>query len=186
MALMRAALTGGIAEGKTTVLRMLSEFGLSTASADEIAREVLEDPLVQDELADAIGLPSSFDRRELMTIVRNEPDKRRAMNEVLHPEVFSRMVESGADVVEVPLLFEACIQSAFGRIWVVTCGREEQLRRLTERLGDRSNAEELMSTQLPSSVKQAFADQVVRTDRPLDSVQREVEGLARSLVSQGN
>jgi dephospho-CoA kinase len=180
---MKAALTGGVAEGKTTVLRMLSEFGLSTASADDFARDALDDPVVQAELTEAVGLEAPFDRGALMTIVRNEPAKRRAMNEVLHPEVFSRLVSSGADVVEVPLLLEACIQSAFSRILVVACGREEQLRRLSERLGDRSRAEALIAAQLASPVKQAFADRVLRTDRPLDSVQREAEGLARSLVS---
>lgn len=183
MAVMRVALTGGVAEGKTTVLRMLSEFGLSTASADEVAREALDDPLVQEELGEAVGLAAPFDRDALMTIVRNEPDKRRAMNEVLHPEVFSRLVETGADVVEVPLLLEACVQSAFSRIWVATCGSEEQLRRLTARLGSEGAAMSLLAAQLPSLAKQAFADRVVRTDRPLASVQKEAEGLARSLVS---
>lgn len=183
MAVMRVALTGGIAEGKTTVLRMLSEFGLSTASADDVAREALDDPLVQQELVEAVGLAAPFDRKALMTIVRNEPDKRRAMNEVLHPEVFSRLVEIGADVIEVPLLLEACVQSAFSRVWVASCGSEEQLRRLTARLGSASEAAALMSAQLSSQVKQAFADRVVRTDRPLASVQKEAESLARALVS---
>ncbi len=184
MALLSAALTGGVAEGKTTVLRMLSEFGLSTASADEIASEVLSDPAVQAEVSSALEMRTPFDRDSLISIVANQPEKRRALNEILHPEVFSRLVETSADVVEVPLLLETCIQAAFSRIWVVVCAPEERLRRLTERLGDRERAERLAASQLASEVKLAFADRTIRTDRPLDSVQRDVEELARSLVSR--
>jgi dephospho-CoA kinase len=184
MALFSAALTGGVAEGKTTVLRMLSEFGLSTASADEVASDVLADPVVQHEVSSAFGLEPPFDRRELGAIVAGDPGRRRALNEIVHPEVFSRLVEIRADVVEVPLLLETCIQAAFGRIWVVTCSPEERLRRLTERLGDRERAQRLVASQLASEVKLAFADRTIRTDRPLDSVQRDVEELARSLVSR--
>ncbi len=184
MALLAAALTGGVAEGKTTVLRMLSEFGLSTASADEVAREVLIDPVVQAGIGVALGIPTPFERENLMSVIVNDPEKRRALNEIVHPEVFSRLVESRADVVEVSLLLETCIQAAFGRIWVVSCNPEERMRRLTERLGDRGRAEALVASQLKSGVKLAFADRTIRTDRPLDSVQRDVAELARSLVSR--
>jgi dephospho-CoA kinase len=184
MALLSAALTGGVAEGKTTVLRMLSEFGLSTASADEVASEVLGDPSVQAEVAKAFGMQPPFEREALIAIVAGDAEKRRTLNEIVHPEVFSRLVETRADVVEVPLLLETCIQAAFSRIWVVVCSPEERLRRLTERLGDREKAQRLAASQLASEVKMAFADRTIRTDRPLDSVQRDVEELARSLVSR--
>ncbi len=184
MAVLTAALTGGVAEGKTTVLRMLSEFGLSTASADDVAREVLEDPVVQSQIEAALGLGSPLDRDELRTIVADDPEKRRRLNELVHPEVFSRLVESRADVVEVPLLIETCLQAAFSRIWVVTCNPEERLRRLVQRLGDPGRAQRLVASQLATEVKSAFADRTIRTDQPLDCVQREVEELARSLVSR--
>jgi dephospho-CoA kinase len=184
MALMAAALTGGVAEGKTTVLRMLSEFGLLTASADEMAREALASPETQAEVAALFGIRAPLDRSQLRTIVANDPDKRRSLNSVLHPEVFARMVESGADVIEVPLLLEACLQSSFERVWVATCGPEEQLRRLTERLGAPGRAREMVGLQLPTEVKLAFADRTIRTDRPLDAVQQAAGELARSLGSR--
>ncbi|MEX2243199.1 MAG: dephospho-CoA kinase [Fimbriimonadaceae bacterium] len=183
MALLKAALTGGVAEGKTTVLRMLSEAGLRTGSADEVAREVFEDPLTQSLIAERFGLPGPLDRARMRALITADPDKRRALNEVVHPEILARLVEGGADVIEVPLLVETCLQSSFRRVWVVTCGRQEQLRRLTERLGDDQRARALVSSQLSTEVKCAFADRIVRTDRPLGDVYREAEELARSLAS---
>jgi dephospho-CoA kinase len=183
MALLKAALTGGVAEGKTTVLRMLSEAGLKTGSADEVARDVFEDPFTQGLIEERLGLPGPLDRARLRALIASDPDKRRALNEVVHPEIFARLLEAGADVVEVPLLIETCLQSSFRRVWVVTCGRQEQVRRLTERLGDERRAEDMVSSQLPTPVKCAFADRIVRTDRPLGDVYREAEELARNLAS---
>jgi hypothetical protein len=41
----------------------------------------------------------------------------------------------------------------------------------------------MVSSQLPTEVKCAFADRIVRTDRPLGDVYRAAEELARSLAS---
>jgi dephospho-CoA kinase len=180
MALLKVALTGGIAEGKTTLLRMLSEQGLKTASADEVARGVLEDPVIQSEIGQRLGIRGPIDREELRRTIEEDPGKRRSLNEVMHAEILARLISQDADVVEVPLLIETCLQSLFQRVWVVTCGRVEQSRRLTERLGDPEQAERLVGTQLPTLVKCAFADRVVRTDVPLSSVQSEAVELARS------
>src|SRR5690349_7564455 len=182
MALMKVALTGGIAEGKTTLLRMLSEQGLSTASADEVAREVFDDPLVRYEIGQRLGMTEPIDRDSVRQTIERSPEKRRTLNEVTHPEILARLISQNADVVEVPLLIETCLQSLFERVWVATCGPDEQERRLVERLGDADRARRLVSSQLPSLVKCAFADRVIRTDRPLTSVLREAEELARNSV----
>ena len=180
MALLQIALTGGIAEGKTTVLRALSEFGVRTASADEIAREVMDDPLVSQEVALKMGLAEPIDRERLGREIAADTAKRRALNSILHPEILARMIEARADVIEVPLLIETCLQGAFSRTWVVTCGPQEQLKRLTERLGDEGEARRRLAQQLPTSVKCAFADRIIRTDRPIESVLSDVRELAQT------
>ena len=184
MALFRVALTGGIAEGKTTVLRMLAEFGMRTASSDDVAREVFDEPETRAEIGQKLNLVGRIDRESLAAVIASDPSKRRALNEVMHPEILSRLVSLDADVVEVPLLVETCLQSMFGRVWVVTCGGQEQQRRLAERLGDPVLARSLIAAQLPTEVKCAFADRIVRTDRPFASVIQEAEELARFVVSQ--
>ena len=179
MALLQIALTGGIAEGKTTVLNTLAECGVRTAAADEIAREVLDDPAFSAAVAQRMGLAEPLDRKELGRAIVANPAKRRALNSILHPEILARMIEARADVIEVPLVVETCLQGAFSRTWVVTCGPEEQLRRLSDRLGDEGEALRTLALQLPTKVKCAFADRIIRTDRPISSVVSDVRELAR-------
>lgn len=81
--------------------------------------------------------------------------------------------------MEIPLLIEACLQGGFDRVWVVTCGADEQRRRLVERLGGEAGAEALLGSQLPTRAKIPFADVVIRTNQPEWSVKRDVALAAR-------
>lgn len=166
----RIAVTGGIAEGKSTVVGYMADAGLSTLSSDAVAREVFGLPSVQAELSALLQQPAPVSAENVRRAIAAHPDLRRAVNRAMHPEILGRIESSGAIVVEVPLLFEACLQGLFPRIWVVTCGRQEQLRRLSRRLGDESIALRLIETQLPTLAKLPFADRIVRTDRPYEIV----------------
>ncbi len=179
MGVIPIGLTGGVAEGKTTVLRILSEMGFRTVSADDVAREVLDDPIVWDLVAERLDLPGSPDRQELRQIIAHDPNKRRVLNSLVHPEVLTRILEARPDAVEIPLLIETCIQSLFKRVWLVTCGLDEQRRRLESRLGDPELASSLIQSQLPFETKRCFADQVIRTDHPLQSVVKSVKEIGR-------
>jgi dephospho-CoA kinase len=179
---MRIAVTGGIAEGKSTVMRYLRELGQETASADEIARQVFQLPEVQAEIAEAVGLLLPLDPTAVRERISSSPDARRQVNAVTHPRILARIEGCPATWVEVPLLFEACLQGRFDRIWVATCGADEQLRRLRERLGDEDGARRLIATQLPTEVKLAFADEIVRTIGSEPAVKSFVEqGIEREL-----
>lgn len=169
---MKIAVTGGIAEGKSTVLTYLSDAGFAVTSADLIAREVFSENYIQRELGELIGVSAPVERDDLKTAIAMDPKLRRKVNSVMHPVILERLQSRVESVIEVPLLFEACIYGAFDRVWVVTCGAEEQLRRLTARLGDEDLARQLIGAQLPTDVKVAFADTVIRTNQDEDAVKR--------------
>lgn len=178
------AITGGIAEGKSTVLAMLAERGWPTLSADEVARSVLDIDEVRAQVAHELDLDAAFTRSQVLARVVADHGARRRLNSVLHGEVWDRILDSGARAVEMPLLVEACLVGRFSRIWCVTCGEAEQRRRLVERLGDARQAALLLATQLPTEVKSAFADAIVRTDRPMPDVQSCVMALADRLEAE--
>lgn len=179
---MKLAITGGIAEGKSTVASYVSDLGIEVASADAIAREVLESPDVQSELSllFEIDLPVTPDK--IRPLVFENPARRRELNRVLHSRVFGRIRTHGAPVMEVPLLFETVLQGFFGRVWVVTCGPGEQLRRLVARLGDEQLARNQLNAQLRTCIKCAFADRIVRTIDEPNTVRSHVsEAIRRDL-----
>lgn len=169
---MRVAITGGIAEGKSTVLSMLAEAGHPAASADAVAREILSEPATRAALAEIAGLPLTFAPSELRQAIAASEAVRRAVNRLMHPAVMDRLAHSGATFFEVPLLVEACLQDRFDRIWVVTCGHEEQRRRLILRYGGEEHVDRMLAAQLPTRAKLPFADLIVRTNAPLDHVRR--------------
>ncbi|MCB8933749.1 MAG: dephospho-CoA kinase [Fimbriimonadaceae bacterium] len=163
---MRLAITGGIAEGKSTVAAYLASWGVPVVSADEIARDVYRGARLQAWLASEFDGEAPVERDRVRARVARDAEFRRALNARMHPEVIERIFSSGAIAVEIPLLVEACLQRFFPRVWVVTCGEDEQLRRLAARLNSVEKARALIETQLPTRVKIAFADRVIRTNAP--------------------
>lgn len=168
---MRVGLTGGIAQGKSTVLGFLADLGVPTASADSIARNLRQDPSVREEIRAGLDLPE-ITNEGLRALISSSPEARQTLNAILHPRIIAKISSMDHGAVEVPLLFEACIPHLFDEIWAVTCEPEEQERRLTERLGGTEQARSMIALQLPSRAKAAMADRVIRTDPPIAAVQR--------------
>jgi dephospho-CoA kinase len=177
----RIAVTGGIAEGKSTVLGYLKELGFSVGSADAVAKEVLEHPEVQQALAKALDLPRPVTALALRDRVWGDDEARRTLNSVTHPRIVKAIEAIDAEFLEVPLLIETCLHGRFDAVWVVTCGPEEQLERLTKRTQSEAEARLILESQLPSQVKQVFADLTIRTNAAPDSVNRFVTEAARLL-----
>ncbi|HEY0866083.1 MAG TPA: dephospho-CoA kinase [Fimbriimonas sp.] len=178
---MRVAVTGGIGEGKSTVLERVAAAGLTSVSSDVVARSVMEDPSTQAEVAARLGYAVFPSREELRVRIGADPAARRTLNAITHPRIVQALRRHPAQFVEVPLLLEACLYGMFDRVWIVTCGRAEQIRRLEARYGSNARAEELIATQIPTEAKLAFADEVIRTNRPVEIVSQVVAGLIAGL-----
>jgi dephospho-CoA kinase len=177
---MRVAVTGGVAEGKSTVLQACADAGYTVGSADAVAREVFEQAAVQAQLAQLLQVEAPVAPSDLRQVLSENPSLRRSVNRLMHGNILQAMDRQDAQIWEVPLLIETCIYGLFDRVWVVTCGPEEQLERLVARLGDEQAARNLIATQLPSTIKCAFADHIVRTNQPRDLVQQDVLALLAS------
>lgn len=169
---MRIAVTGGIAEGKSTVLSYIEGEGYSVASGDQIARDIFVRPEVQAAIALATGLGSPLDPVGLRNAIAASHRTRRAVNRLMHPFIVNALQESNADFVEVPLLIETCLQGWFDQVWVVTCGEAEQRRRLSERYGAEADIDALLGSQLRTRAKIPFSDRVIRTNEPEETVRR--------------
>jgi dephospho-CoA kinase len=160
---MKIAITGGIAEGKSTVLKMLESFGFSVASADAIAKDVFWIPDVQKALAKLLATEGDVSHVTLREAIALQPGLRREVNQIMHPFIVAALEEDQSQFIEVPLLLEACLHPDFDAVWVVTCGEAEQRRRLEERYPNGVSIG-LLDSQLNCQARLAFADSVIFTN----------------------
>ncbi len=189
----RIGLTGGIATGKSTVARLLTErFGLPVLDADLYAHEALAPgtPGARAVLAryrekvggsaagEFAGPEITIDRSALGRIVFADAAERCWLEELVHPLVRQRFAAelerlAGAPVVVlmIPLLFEAGLEGLCSEIWLVDCPEAEQLRRLMARDGlGEPEARDRLAAQWPQQSKRSLADVVIDnggSDEPL-------------------
>jgi dephospho-CoA kinase len=168
------AITGGPATGKSVVLRFLNEQGLKTESADDVVRELWQNPEIVEQVRELLDLPAAASREDVRTRILNDPDARRSLNALFHAPVVRRLFDAKPDAVEIPLLVETVVHPEFDEVWVLVCGRAIQSQRLMARGLNESAANQLIDAHLPDAVKAGFATAIVRTDGPLNSVYERV------------
>ena len=172
--MMKAALTGAIGSGKTTVLRFFGKCGAAVADTDEwVHEEFAENASLRKKIAAAFGdsviRKDRVDRRLLADIVFEDMSCLKRLNSLVHPLVKRRLFDffrknkkKRLVVVEVPLLFEA----KFDRFFDVTIGvaTDSQARRLRlKRRGQKDiiDVRRRMRCQLPPEEKLSRCDFVI-------------------------
>lgn len=190
-------LTGGIATGKSTVSRMLTELGAWVIDADQVAREIVEpgQPALADVAATfgdgVLHQDGSLNREALGEIVFGDAEARRKLNQITHPRIGLRMMELasaagqrgfGWVVYDAALIVENGLQEAFAGLIVVACSPETQRARLIARDGlDERQADDRIASQMPIAEKVAVADWVVDNNGDLAETRRRVERLFTKL-----
>jgi dephospho-CoA kinase len=193
----RVALTGGIATGKSWVLRRLAAAGLPTIDADDLARGALEPGggalrLVADRFGPGVvdAATGAVNRPALARIVFADPAARAALEAIVHPIVYeaierwfeSRPPSTAAAVADIPLLFETGRERDFDLVIVTTCAEAEQVRRLKTRDGlSEADALARIGAQWPTHEKAARADVVIQTDGSQEETNRQVDALIARL-----
>ncbi|PFG67860.1 dephospho-CoA kinase [Propionibacteriaceae bacterium ES.041] len=173
--MLRVALTGGLASGKTTVAERWAEHGAVLIDSDVLAREVVEPgtpglAAVRERFGDRVlAADGSLDRKALGAVVFADSQARKDLEGILHPLIRARAAElqqaaaPEAIVVQViPLLAETGRTEGFDAIVVVDLPTETQLHRAMAR--DGSSAEQAgarIEAQAGRTERLAVADLVV-------------------------
>jgi len=189
-------LTGGLGAGKSTALAALSDLGAATLSTDEVVHELLTGDDLRDEVVARLGdgvatAGDGLDRDAIAARVFESPEDREWLEGLLWPRVGQRVVEfrtevearqppPPAAVVEVPLLFEADMQSAFDHTVAIVADEEVRARRAGNR--GHEGVEGRAGRQLSQSEKSQRADFTVRNDGTEEELRTE---LATLLVTIG-
>ena len=177
MSILVFGLTGGLASGKSTVAARFRALGVPVIDADLIAREVVEPgseglAAVVEAFGEGILAPDgSLDRAALGDVVFAAPEKRRALNAILHPRIAARSAQRIAALdaageklacYEAALLVENHLADAFRPLVVVAVSPDVQLARAMARDGStEEQALARVAAQLPLANKIVAADHVI-------------------------
>jgi dephospho-CoA kinase len=197
--MLKVALTGGIATGKSYVLAQFRRRGVPCLDADDLAHGVTA---AGTEATAAIAVrfgagvlapDGAVDRSRLGPIVFADPAARRDLEAIVHPAIYRAIAAGlrafelvGHDrlaIVDIPLLYETGAQKDFDRVIVTACLPATQLARLRERGIPDEAARQRLAAQWPTDEKAARADFVVTTDGSFDETNAQIEDVYRALVA---
>ncbi len=184
-------LTGGIAAGKTTVAAHWVSLGGIEIDADKLAREVVEpgtkglDQIRQVFGESVFSSDSSLDRQILGEIIFNDPEKRLALEGIIHPLVRQRASELLAELPEntmviytVPLLVEANVSLPFDVIVSVEAPEADRVKRLvSSRRMSTEQALARIQSQASAIERAAAADYILNSNQPLPSLLADASAL---------
>jgi dephospho-CoA kinase len=156
----KVALTGGIASGKSLVSDLLEIHGCKIIDLDVISREVVM-PGTEglQELVDTFSKSillsdGSLDRKNLRDVLYKKGRNRALIEQILHPKILHKMkammddYHEGVMIVVIPLLVEKELWGPFDRAVLVDCETETQIKRLMERENiDSEKAKTMMMAQ---------------------------------------
>ncbi len=172
-------ITGNFGMGKTTVLTMFRVLGAYTFNIDAFVHEILKKPQTIKKIARALGeevlikrsKKTSISKTRVADIIFSDPEKRKAVEGIIHPQVLkimrtsalriSKGDPSAVIVFEVPLLFEAGYENYFDQTIVVRCKRGVAMRRLISKGFTEADASRRLHAQIPITKKVKRADFVI-------------------------
>jgi dephospho-CoA kinase len=146
-------LTGGIGSGKTMIANYIKSLGIPVYIADDEARALMNtDKIVQKivtEFGKEVVSDDKLNREALAKIVFNNPEKLKALNSIVHPEVkkhFNSWVDNHKNqpllFKEAAILFESGSYKDCDAIVTVTAPIETRLQRVAKR--DKSDRESIL------------------------------------------
>ena len=195
--MVKIALTGGIATGKSYVLDRFRRLGVPCLDADELAHGVTAAGTVATAAiaerfgADVLAPDGSVDRHKLGPIVFADPSARRDLEAIVHPAVhraitaglraFELIGDGTFAMVDIPLLYETGGEAQFDRVIVTACAAETQVRRLRDRGLSEEAARLRLAAQWPTERKASRADFVITTNGSFAETDDQIERVMKSL-----
>ena len=196
-------ITGSVGMGKSTVAEMLRDMGIPIHDSDATVHWLLgpkgkavmtvgkKFPEVLKKNADG---EEYIDRKILGRIVFADRQKKKMLEDILHPMVWAEsdafiaaMREKGHGIValDIPLLFETGGEKRVDVTLCVTAPPEVQRERVLARPGMTSEKfDRIVAGQFPDAEKQKRADHVIDTDKSLSDLRRDV-GLVVDSIRAG-
>lgn len=185
-------LTGGIASGKSTVTKYLKSLHIPVIDSDFIVKnlwENKEEMVLKAEKEFGFQIQTDEDKKKLSSIIFHDPNKRKILNDIVHPYVFEEIEKQKVImerfpfvVIDMPLLIEADYMKHCDHVVLVYVDLETQIERLMIR-DDITRDEALIkiSSQMALEDKKLYAHTILDNRKELsdlyETIDHFIEGL---------
>ena len=194
--MLKIALTGGIGSGKTTVTDYFRKLGVPVIDADETSHDVTQagEPAVQ-KISDAFGdsvldCDGNLDRTALRNIVFGDPESRKLLESILHPEIRRRMNETASRtqslycLFSIPLLIETDQHTSYDRILVVEASEDRRRSWIQARSNLTQNEiTAILSAQVSDEQRRHAADDLLINDGGIDDLYARIDRLHQTYLA---
>ena len=191
------SLTGGMASGKSTAARYLSEQGADVIDADKLGHRAYElgtqahREVITTFGDDVVSTDKSIDRKVLGGKVFGQPGELKKLTDIVWPEI-RRLAEaeikaSDPDsivVLEAAVLFEAGWEDIGDEVWVVVVDREIAIARTIATDGfDRESVESRLDAQITNEQRSSKADLVISNNHSEEELLEQLDQQWHRLMS---
>ena len=179
--MLKIALVGNIASGKSTVESLLENKGYVVFDTDLIAHDILKDS------QEVFNLFKTNNRKEIANIVFSNKEKLKQLEAIIHPLVKERIEEifkKDFDVVfiSVPQLYESGFDALFDKTIYITADEDIRINRLMQRNGYTEDVAKTRINAQKELNKKELADFVIENNSDLMSLEKQLDDVLLVLV----
>ena len=136
--MLKVAITGNIASGKSQVEKILADLNFCVYDSDKIAHEILSG--ITEFFGYDVFTDGKIDRKKLGEVVFSNPDLKKKLENLTHPKIKEKILElfelhkdEKYVFVSVPLLYEAGFEDIFEKVIFISVDKDIELKRLISR-----------------------------------------------------
>jgi len=197
--MIKIAITGSIASGKSLIEKFLKQEGAVTLDTDRVVHELLENDksVIKKvyELFNSLNIDvrlesGLIDRKKIGEVVFSDKQKLKELESILHPKVKKIVKEflyQNQDkellVISIPLLYEANMENIFDFVIAVIANKELRLKRLmkTRNLTEEEALKRIKAQDFGQE-KLKKADFIIKNNGSIEDMQIEVKKILKKII----
>lgn len=192
-------LSGGIASGKSTISKLLSDMEVPIIDGDKISRDITQKgSLVLDALVKVFGreilnIDTTLNRKKLGNLVFNNKENLDKLNNITHPAIKELILEGintykqtgqKCCVVDGALLMEGIFKDIVDVLILVYINKDIQIERLMERnLIGYEEAISKINSQMSFEEKKKYADYIIDNSYNVEYTKNQLNKIMYEILS---